>query len=167
YGVVPETVLNLAEYARIRTLSDRIGIDSLEREGKAVVFKFRPDAKLDPVWLLKLVQSRGDLTLLPPAILRLDLTRPVEAPKTVPPSKPAVDLPGRLNPKTPAKVRPTDTPGRESWWTTRATSGEVSSGFSRGEILAEAAPDPRAPGGVFERVRQVLDELGRRLGLAV
>jgi transcription-repair coupling factor (superfamily II helicase) len=165
YGLIPETVLNLAEYARIRALSDRIGIDSLEREGKAVIFKFRPDAKLDPVWLLKLVQSRGDLTLLPPAILRLDLTRPVEPPKTPGPQKPAVAPPGRLNPKTPAKVKPVDAPGRESWWTTRATSGEVSSGFSRGEILAEVPPDPRAPGGVFERVRQVLDELSRRLGL--
>ncbi len=130
-----------------------------------MVFKFRPDAKLDPAWLLKLVQSRGDLTLLPPAILRLDLTRPVEPPTPAAPPKPAVALPGRLNPKTPAKAKPVDSPGRESWWTTRATTGEVASGFSRGEILAEAPPDPRAPGGVFERVRQVLDELGRRLGL--
>jgi hypothetical protein len=141
-----------------------LGIDSLEREGTAVVFKFRPDAKLDPVWLLKLVQTRGDITLLPPAILRMDLGRPVEPPKSVTTVKPAVALPGRLNPKTPVKVsRPDTPPGRESWWTTRATSGEVASGFSRGEILAEVAPDPRAPGGVFERVRQVLDELTRRM----
>jgi hypothetical protein len=157
-------MLNLAEYARIRALSDRIGIDSLEREGKAVVFKFRPDAKLDPVWLLKLVQSRGDLTLLPPAILRLDLTRPVDPPKSAGTVKPAVAPAGRLNPKTPVQPRTPDAPGRESWWATRATSGQVSSGFSRVEILAEVPPDPRAPGGVFERVRQVLDDLARRLG---
>ncbi len=166
YGQIPDTVLNLAEYARIRALSDRLGIDSLEREGQAIVFKFRPDAKLDPVWLLKLVQTRGDLTLLPPAILKLDLSRPIEPPKLAAPVKPATALPGRLNPKTPVRTKPADTPpGRESWWTTRASSGEVASGFSRGEILAEVAPDPRAPGGVFERVRQVLDELGRRLAL--
>jgi hypothetical protein len=137
----------------------------LDREGNAVVFKFRPDAKLDPMWLLKMVQTRGDLTLLPPAILKLDLTRPVEPPKPAAPAKPAAAPPGRLNPKTHVKIRPADAPpGRESWWTTRATTGEVAAGFSRGEILAEVAPDPRAPGGVFERVRQVLDELSRRLG---
>ncbi len=44
-------------------LADRIGLDSLDREGTAVVFKFRQDAKIDPVPLLKLVEARGDLTL--------------------------------------------------------------------------------------------------------
>ena len=31
-------------------------------KGQLVVLKFRPDAKLDPAWLFKLVQERGDLT---------------------------------------------------------------------------------------------------------
>jgi transcription-repair coupling factor (superfamily II helicase) len=166
YGRIPETMLNLAEYARIRALSDRLSIDNLEREGNSIVFKFRPDAKLEPTWLLKLVETRGDLTLLPPAILRLDLTKPVDPPKAATPSKPAVTAPGRLNPKTVIRAKPeAPPPGRESWWATRATAGEVSGGFSRSEILAETAPDPRAPGGIFERVRQVLDELSRRAGL--
>jgi len=162
YGPMPENMLNLAEYSRIRALADRLGLDSLDREGTSVVFKFRQDARLDPIWVLKMVQNRGDLTLLPPAILKLDLTKPVEAPKPEAPRKPAVQPVGRLNPKSPIRVKPADVPpGRESWWTTRATSGDVTGGFSRGEILAEVPPDPRAPGGVFERVRQVLDELGR------
>lgn len=167
YGLMPETVLNLAEHARIRCIADRLGLDSLDREGTTVVLKFRSDAKLDPVWILKMVQTRGDLTLLPPAILRLELTRPVLPPKsTTGAGKPTVPPPGRLNPKAAGRVKPADAvPGRESWWTTRATTGEVASGFSRGEILAEVPPDPRAPGGVFERIRQVLDELSRGLTL--
>jgi len=163
YGLLPETVLNIAEYARIRTLADRLGLESLEREGQAVVFRFRQNAKLDPVWLLKMVQTRGDLTLLPPAILKLDMAKPV-VPVQATAVKPTVQLPGRLNPKTTVRIKAPDVPpGRESWWTTRATTGEVSTGFTRGEILAEVPPDPRAPGGVFERVRQVLEEVGRGL----
>ena len=163
YGLLPETVLNIAEYAKIRTMADRLGLETLEREGQAVVFKFRQSAKLDPVWLLKMVQTRGDLTLLPPAILKLDMTKPVLRP-TPAVVKPTVPPPGRLNPKTTGRIKTPDVaPGRESWWTTRATTGEVTTGFTREEILAEAPTDPRAPGGVFERVRQVLEELGRGL----
>ena len=56
-------------------MADRLGLESLDREGQVVVLKFRQDAKIDPGLLLKLVESRGDLTLLPPAVLRLDLGR--------------------------------------------------------------------------------------------
>ncbi len=166
YGRMTENMLNLAEYARIRASADRLGLEALDREGTSVVFKFRQTAKLDPVWLLRMVQSRGDLTLLPPAILKLDMTRPAGAPppKQDTPDRPTVPPPGRLNPKTTLRVKAPDAPpGRESWWTTRATSGDVSGGFTRGEILAEVPADPQAPGGLFERVRQVLDELSRGL----
>ena len=81
YGPPPESVLNLAEYAAIRLLADRIGLESLDREGQFVVLKFRPDAKLDPAWLFRVVQQRGDVTLLPPATVRLDL-KAAKAPKT-------------------------------------------------------------------------------------
>ncbi|MSO49091.1 MAG: transcription-repair coupling factor [Acidobacteria bacterium] len=163
YGLLPEKVLNMAEYAKIRTMADRLGLETLEREGQTVVFKFRQSAKLDPVWLLRMVQTRGDLTLLPPAILKLDMTKPVLRPAAAV-VKPTVPQPGRLNPKTTGKIKAPDVaPGRESWWTTRATTGEVTTGFTREEILAEALTDPGAPGGVLERVRQVLEELGRGL----
>ena len=60
YGPPPDSVLNLAEYAAIRLLADRIGLESIDREGPAVVLKFRPDAKLDPAWLFRVVQrARG------------------------------------------------------------------------------------------------------------
>ena len=37
----PTAVLNLADYARIRVLADRLGVETIDREGSAVVFKFR------------------------------------------------------------------------------------------------------------------------------
>jgi transcription-repair coupling factor (superfamily II helicase) len=169
YGQLPESVLNLAEYARIRVTADRIGLESLDREGTLVVFKFRQDAKLDPVWVMNLVQGRPDLMLLPPAVIKLDLARSSEPPPAA--TKPAPPPPGKLKPKSEPTAqgryiktaKPVDVPGRESWWATRATAGAVTGGFSREEVLKELPPDPRAPGGLFERVRQVLDELARGL----
>ncbi len=138
YGRPPATVLNLAEYARIRLRADRIGLETLDREGSAVVLKFRQDAKLDPGMLVRMVESRTDLTLLPPAVLRLDLTGPDHE-----------DGPRK---------------GR-SWWTARATAGEVRPGFSRETILAPSADNPQAAGGLFDRLGQLMAQLERALVL--
>jgi len=46
-----------------------------------------------------------------------------------------------------------------SWWTARAREGEVKPGFTKAEILKSAKEDPRAPGGVFERVGALLSDL--------
>ncbi len=68
-------MLNLVDYGRIRVMADRLGIETLDREGRSVVIKFRPQAKVDPVRLVALVRQRSDLTLVPPAALRLTLAR--------------------------------------------------------------------------------------------
>jgi hypothetical protein len=46
-----------------------------------------------------------------------------------------------------------------SWWTARARAGEVTPGFTKEDILRPAKEDPRAPGGVFERVGGLLSDL--------
>jgi len=132
YGAPPPSIENLAEYAFIRLLADRIGIDSIDREGQLVVLKFRPEARLDPAWLFKIVQERKDVQLTPPATLRLDM----RVARSARPGKPA-----------------------PSWWTARATAGEVTAGFSKDEILRPAKEDPRAEGGVFSRVSGLLRDL--------
>jgi transcription-repair coupling factor (superfamily II helicase) len=134
YGALPPSVLNLAEYAAIRVLADRIGLESVDREGQLVVLKFRADAKLDPTWLFRVVQSRGDVALHPPATLKLDLR-------------------GAVASKAGAKA------AGGSWWTARARAGEVAPGFSRDEILRPAKEDPRSEDGVFGRVGGLLREL--------
>src|SRR5262245_57831595 len=73
YGPPPDSVLNLADYGRLRIMADQLGIESIDREAKIVVIKFRPQAKVDPVRLVALVRQRPDLTLVPPAALRLNL----------------------------------------------------------------------------------------------
>ena len=167
YGAPPASVGHLAQYARIRLVSDRIGLESVDREGSRVVLKFRQDAKLDPVMILNLVQSRGDLTLLPPAVIRLDLSAD-------PRSRPAAETkPGtsrsRLVPRpVPAESRPLESHTMRgenrggSWWTARAASA-VEPGFTKGEILAEGPFDPSTPGGLFERLGSLLDQLSQSL----
>src|ERR671938_773127 len=55
YGPLPDSVLNLADYGRIRIMADRLGVDTVDREARIVVLKFRPQAKIDPVRLVALV----------------------------------------------------------------------------------------------------------------
>src|SRR5262249_11510858 len=73
YGPLPDSVQNLADYGRIRVMADKLGVESVDREARTVVIKFRPQAKVDPVRLVALVRERGALTLVPPAALRLNL----------------------------------------------------------------------------------------------
>src|SRR5688572_33415295 len=41
YGPTPTAVLNLADFGRIRVLADSLGIETIDRDSSAVVFKFR------------------------------------------------------------------------------------------------------------------------------
>ena len=137
YGPPPPSIENLAEYAYVRLLADRIGIETIDREGHLVVLKFRPEAKLDPAWLFTIVQRRKDVQLTPPATLKLDM-RIAESGKGL--------------------TGPAKSPQR-SWWTARATAGEVTAGFTKDQILRPAKEDPRAEGGVFNRVSGLLRDL--------
>src|SRR5687768_1088901 len=67
YGAPPDSVLNLAEYGRIRILADRLGVESIDREGRLVVLRFRAQAKVDPMRLIKVVHDQPGATLVPPA----------------------------------------------------------------------------------------------------
>jgi len=83
YGPLSLSLMNLAAHTRTRVKAERIGIESVERDGSTVVLKFRPDAKVDPGLLLKLIKSRKDLTLLPPAVLRLAVEAKQAAPASI------------------------------------------------------------------------------------
>jgi transcription-repair coupling factor (superfamily II helicase) len=145
YGPPPVSIANLADYALIRLLADRVGIESVDREAHVVVLKFRPEAKLDPQWLLRVLDGRQDLQLSPPATLKLDLKAPIAQP--------------RAERRLQRPVGASKGQGKASWWTTRATAGEVTAGFSKEEILRQAPEDPRGETGVFTRVTALLREL--------
>jgi transcription-repair coupling factor (superfamily II helicase) len=151
YGPLPSSVLNLAEYASIRVLAERLGLESLDREGQLVVLKFRPDAKLDPGWLFRVVQERGDIVLIPPGTIKLDL-KTAEARPTPKP------VPGR-------KGKGGDPVAGGSWWAARAKAGEVTPGFTRAEIMKPASEDPRSERGLFVRVSGLLRELSQGVSI--
>ena len=138
YGPPPDSLLNLAEYGRIRIAADRLGIETIDREDRLVVIKFRPMAKVDPVRLIRVVQEHPGAMLAPPASLKLDLE---------------ADDGGRR----PSGVRRegADT----SWWTARATAGVVAAGFTKDEILRKPQRDPRGEGGMFPRLESLLERL--------
>jgi len=154
YGPLPESVLNLADYGRIRVMADRLGVESIDRDGRTVVLKFRPQAKIDPVRIVALVRQRPELTLVPPAALRL--TMDTSDGKKSMAEKPAArsHQPSAVSHRRGASGSPAP-----SWWTARARTGEVKPGFSKEEILRPARDNPRAPGGVFESVGGVLSDL--------
>ena len=148
YGPPPRSVLVMAGYARIRLLADRLRVESVDRDGQIVLFRFRPDAPIDPTWLLNLLRKRPDLQFLPPTTLRLDMRGPSVSPSAA----------TRTRESTARSGHAAQRPG-VSWWTARATTGAVTSGFSKDEILREAASDPLAAGGIFDRVADVLETL--------
>jgi transcription-repair coupling factor (superfamily II helicase) len=156
YGPLPDSVRNLADYGRIRVMADRLGIDAIDREGVSVVLKFRPQAKIDPVRLVSLVRQRRDLTLVPPAALRLSLSD-----SSTPGGQTDTRRPGgRPEPQMLGRQRGSSrSHGAPSWWTARARTGVVLPGFSKDEIMRPAREDPRSQGGVFERVGGLLSEL--------
>jgi len=162
YGPPPTSVLNLADYGRVRVMADQIGIDTIDREGRALVLKFRPQAKVDPVRLVALVRQRPELTLVPPAALKLNLDSAAGA---KPATKDGVrPVPGP-EPRVPSPKKGSSRYGdvAPSWWTTRARAGEVTPGFTKDEILKPVKEDPRAPGGVLERLSSLLRELASRV----
>ena len=163
YGPLPASVLNLSDYGRIRVMADKLGVDTIDRDATSVVLKFRPQARVDPVRLVSLVRQRPDLTLVPPAALRLALgiaqgsgLKDPKVPRTDQGSS-ASHKPKAMSPKA---SRSNAAP---SWWVARARVGEVTPGFTKAEMTRAAQDDPRAAGGIFERVGGLLSELVERI----
>ena len=155
YGPPPTAVLNLADFGRIRVLADGLGVETIDREGSTVAIKFRLKAKVDLGHVISLVQHRADLKLVPPNSLKLDLGyRESEVGSRQPAvlQKPGSPLPA-------PRSRIAKIQRKPSWWVARATTGEVTPGFTKAEILKQAPEDPRAPDGVLVKVTDLLEDL--------
>jgi transcription-repair coupling factor (superfamily II helicase) len=171
YGPPPVSILNLADYGRIRVMADQLGLETVDREGDRVVFRFGSKTPLDPARLVGFLEDRKDVTLIPPSGMRLELKPGLAgSPGRAGQSGRAglagpAGRPGHAGPA--GRSGPAGRGGRSSpnpaapasWWTARATAGEVTSGFTKAEILRPQAEDPRGPSGVFTRVGGLLSEL--------
>jgi transcription-repair coupling factor (superfamily II helicase) len=178
YGPMPTEVLNLADYGRIRILADRLGIEKVDRQGSVVVFTFKGQGGPDPNRVIRIVQLRPEITLAPPSAMKLDLkfarrmggdwrpAGPAAGPERVSPIDPSRRAsPERASPfeasrRGRGKLLTRGAAGAaRSWWTSRATEGEVKPGFSKEAIVRPVKDDPRAEGGVLGRVTEILSEL--------
>jgi hypothetical protein len=143
YGPPPTAVLNLADFARIRVLADGLGVETIDRADATIVIKFRQKTKVDLTHVIALVQERGDLQLLPPNSLKLIEARDLDSGEPQAAS-PSLRAPASAAPE-PRRIDG-ENQRKPSWWTARATTGEVTPGFTKAEILRQAPEDPPRAG---------------------
>jgi NADPH-dependent 2,4-dienoyl-CoA reductase/sulfur reductase-like enzyme len=154
YGQPPDSVLNLVEFGRIRIKADHLDVESIDRDGRLVVIKFRPNARLDGARLVRVVGGWPGATLVPPVSVKVDLEVPLD---------PARPLAGSKSPAPRTSVgRGRAAESQVSWWTARATAGQVIPGFTKDEVLRKPDIDPRAEGGMFSRLTSLLEALDVR-----
>ena len=137
YGPIPPSVIRLAQYGRIRVLADQLGAESVDREQHLLVIRFRDNAQIDPERLVAFVEARPAVTLTPPAVIRVDLDA-LSRSRTGPPRRMVTSV-------------------SASWWTKRASSGEVKAGFSKDELLR--AERPGEADSLLDQVEGLLTDL--------
>ena len=72
FGAPPATVENLLEYAVLKSMSERLRISAVERQGNRVAIRFHPETPLDPAHLVQVVRSRQGIKLDPSGVLWME-----------------------------------------------------------------------------------------------
>ena len=75
FGQLPKSVENLLEFALLKSISERLHIASVERQGTKLALRFHPETPLDPATLVKVIRSRKGIRLDPSGVLWLELQR--------------------------------------------------------------------------------------------
>ena len=70
YGPPPPAVRNLLEYASLKLLCMRVGVNSIERKRESVTFKFRQNAAVDPEQLARFVSAQRGAQFTPDGTLK-------------------------------------------------------------------------------------------------
>jgi transcription-repair coupling factor (superfamily II helicase) len=135
YGTISPSVVRLVEYGRIRALAKHIGVESVERERHLLILRFKDDAPVDLARLVSFVEGRPNVTLMPPGVIRVDLKANQRA---IVPRQRLVDQ-------------------STSWWTKRATTGQVEKGFTKKQLLR--SDDIEEGDKLLETVHTLLTEL--------
>jgi transcription-repair coupling factor (superfamily II helicase) len=75
FGPLPKSVQNLLEFAELKSMSERIRIASVERQGSKIALRFHSEASLEPAAVVKVVRSRKGIKLDPSGVLWMELER--------------------------------------------------------------------------------------------
>jgi transcription-repair coupling factor (superfamily II helicase) len=73
YGPPPPAVRNLLDYASLKLLCMRVGVNAIERKRDFVTFKFRPNAAVDPEQLARFVAAQRGAQFTPDGMLKFAL----------------------------------------------------------------------------------------------
>jgi transcription-repair coupling factor (superfamily II helicase) len=71
YGPVPNEVRNLVQFSVLKSLAERIGVESVDRRQGYLNIKFHPQSKVDPIKLMALVRTAQGAQFTPAGVLRL------------------------------------------------------------------------------------------------
>ena len=73
YGPPPPAVRHLLDYASLKLLCMRVGVNAIERKRDAVTFKFRQNAAVDPEQLARFVSTQKGAQFTPDGMLKFVL----------------------------------------------------------------------------------------------
>ncbi len=73
YGRLPDPVLNLFDYARVRREAERLGIASIDRTGQNLLVRLGEKAKIEPDLLLKYLSENRSANFSSTGVLKLKL----------------------------------------------------------------------------------------------
>jgi len=73
YGPIPSPVLNLLNYALLKSAAEKLLIQSVERKADELWVRFHPQSPVDPERLTRFVRRRRESSLRPDGILRFRL----------------------------------------------------------------------------------------------
>jgi len=74
YGRVPISVERLFDYARLRRLSEEIGVISIDKTPDGAALKFNEKARISPERLGKFIAEHPTAVFTPTGVLKLNLT---------------------------------------------------------------------------------------------
>jgi transcription-repair coupling factor (superfamily II helicase) len=73
YGPPPPPVRNLLDYASLKLLCMRVGVNAVDRKRETVTFKFRQNAAVDPEHLARFVSAQRGAQFTPDGMLKFSL----------------------------------------------------------------------------------------------
>ena len=73
YGPVPDAVRNLLAYSELKTLAEKVGVETVERRQGLANIKFHKETKVNPQKLMQLVGRTAGAQFTPAGVLRLPL----------------------------------------------------------------------------------------------
>ncbi len=73
YGPVPEEVRNLVKFSLLKSMAEKLGVETIDRRQGSVNFKFHAQSKIDPLKLMALVRNTEGAQFTPAGVLKLPL----------------------------------------------------------------------------------------------